>query len=237
MFFICYNIVGFLWRIYAMKYKYLLFDLDGTLVDTLPGVVKSAQFALKHFGIDEDLESLRKFLGPPLRYSFCTFYGLSEEQAIEAIMKYREKYDEIGTSESSLFPEIKAILEKARNNGYILGVATSKYEEYAKIMLANLGIAEYFEYITGSNLDESISKKHEVIEEALRRFGITDSRSDALMIGDMKFDDEGARIAGIDSLGVYTGTAKENEHEEAGATYIAYSFPELERMLTVDFLN
>ncbi len=216
-----------------MKYKYLLFDLDGTLVNTMEGVVKCAQYALKHYGIEATLKELEVFLGPPLRKSFID-YGLSEDQAVDAIYKYRERYDEKGADESCLFPEIPTLLKELKDAGYILGVATSKYEEYAKIMLSHFGIADMFEYITGSNLDESISKKHEVIEEALRRFGISDNRKIALMIGDMKYDDEGAALAGIDSFGVYTGTAKENEHEEAGATYIAYSFNELKETLLND---
>ncbi len=216
-----------------MKYKYLLFDLDGTLVNTMEGVVKCAQYALKHFGIEASLKELEVFLGPPLRKSFMD-YGLTEEQAVDAIYKYRERYDEKGADESQLFSEIPTLLQKLKNAGYILGVATSKYEEYAKIMLAHFGVSEMFDYITGSNLDESISKKHEVILEALRRFEISDKPQQALMIGDMKYDDEGAALAGIDCLGVYTGTAKENEHEEAGATYIAYSFKELEEMLLND---
>ncbi len=216
-----------------MKYKYLLFDLDGTLVNTMEGVVKCAQYALKHYGIEASLKELEIFLGPPLRNSFIN-YGLSEEQAVEAIYKYRERYDEKGAQESQLFPEIPELLNNLKNAGYILGVATSKYEEYAKIMLEYFGIADKFEYITGSNLDESISKKHEVIQEALRRFGISDKKEKALMIGDMKYDDEGAALVGIDCFGVYTGTAKKNEHEEAGATYIAYSFKELEERLLKD---
>lgn len=216
-----------------MKYKYLLFDLDGTLVNTMEGVVKCAQYALKHYGIEASLKELEVFLGPPLRNSFIN-YGLTEEQAVEAIYKYRERYDEKGSDESQLFPEIPALLKNLKEAGYILGVATSKYEEYAKIMLSHFGIADMFEYITGSNLDESISKKHEVIQEALRRFGITDNKELALMIGDMKYYDEGAALVGIDSFGVYTGTAKENEHEEAGATYIAYSLNELEERLLSD---
>ncbi len=216
-----------------MKYKYLLFDLDGTLVNTMEGVVKCAQYALKHYGIEATLKELEIFLGPPLRNSFIN-YGLTEEQAVEAIYKYRERYDEKGAEESQLFPEIPELLKKLKNAGYILGVATSKYEEYAKIMLSHFGIADMFDYITGSNLDESISKKHEVIQEALRRFGISDNKNCALMIGDMKYDDEGAALVGIDSFGVYTGTAKENEHEEAGATHIAYSFKELEERLLND---
>ena len=219
-----------------MKYNYLLFDLDGTLANTMEGVVKSAQYALSFFGIHRTLEELEPFLGPPLRESFIKC-GLNEEETAEAIIKYRIRYDEKGAEETVLFPEIPNLLMKLKEAGYRLGVATSKYEKYAEIMIENLGLADIFEYITGSNLDESISKKHEVIEEALRRFGISDQREKALMIGDLKYDDIGAKIAGIDSFGVYTGTANENEHEDAGATYIAYSFSELENRLLGDLYS
>ncbi len=216
-----------------MKYKFLLFDLDGMLINTLEGVVKCAQYALKHYGRNYTLEELKPFLGPPLKNSFIKF-GLTEAEANEAIFIYRERYDIYGAKESVLFPEVPLLLQKLKNAGYKLGVATSKYEEYAKIMLKDFGIIDSFEYITGSNLNETRVKKHEVIEEALLRFGITESRSSALMIGDMKYDDIGARNAGIDSLGVYTGTASQGEHEAAGATYIAYSFAELEKILLED---
>ncbi len=219
-----------------MKYKYLLFDFDGTLVNTMEGVVKCARYALRFYGIEHTLKELEPFLGPPLRDSFVRF-GLTEEQAVVAIEKFRARYNEKGAEESELFPEVPELLRKLKNAGYKLGVATSKYEEYAKIMIEQFGLTDMFEYITGSNLDESISKKHEVIEEALRRFGIAHRKEEALMIGDMKYDDIGAKIAGIDSFGVYTGTAKENEHEDAGATYIAYSFNELEERLLGELYN
>ena len=219
-----------------MKYKYLLFDFDGTLVNTMEGVVKCAQYALRFYGIEHTLKELEPFLGPPLRDSFVR-YGLTEEQAAEAIEKFRERYNEKGAEESELFPEVPELLRKLKNAGYKLGVATSKYEEYAKIMIDQFGLTDMFEYITGSNLDESISKKHEVIEEALRRFGIAHRKEEALMIGDMKYDHIGAKTAGIDSFGIYTGTAKENEHEDAGATYIAYSFNELEERLLGELYN
>ena len=214
-----------------MKYKYLLFDLDGMLVDTLEGVVKSAQYALKHFGIEADITELDPFLGPPLTYSFMTYYNFTPERAAEAVAKYRERYDVKGVEECRLFDEVPGLLDDLKNAGYILGVATSKYEAYAGKMLNKLGIGCKFEYITGSNLEETISTKDEVIEEALRRFGISDKRSEALMIGDMKYDDIGAKKAGIDCFGVYTGTASPGEHESNGATYIAYSFEELRKTL------
>lgn len=218
-----------------MKYEYLLFDFDGTLVNTLEGVVKCAQHALKHFGFDFTLKELEPFLGPPLKVSFLE-YGIKEEQIEKAIQIYRQRYEEKGAKECFLFPEIPNLLMKLKKAGYKLGVATSKYEKYAQNMINNFGISEYFDYITGANIDETISKKHEVIEESLRRFGIQDCREKALMIGDMKYDHIGAKIAKIDSFGIYTGTAQPNEHEDAGATYIAHSFSELEdRLMNDDF--
>lgn len=219
-----------------MKYKYLLFDLDGTLINTMEGVVKSAQFALKHLGIEHTLKELEPFLGPPLKDSFLNF-GLNEEQTLEAVAIYRQRYKIKSLMESEVFPEIPDLLQKLKNAGYILGVATSKLEKQAEDMLRGFGLADVFDHIVGSSVDASINKKHEVIEEALKRFGISSSRENALMIGDMKYDDIGAKAAGIDSFGVYTGTAKENEHEEAGATYIAYSFKELENLLLGEFYS
>lgn len=220
-----------------MKYKYLLFDLDGTLLDTMEGVVKSAQFALKSFGIEASLKDLEKFLGPPLRHSFTTLYGLNDEQATEAIRIYRNRYDKESKAETKVFDEIPELLVKLKNAGYVLGVATSKLETQATMMLEHFNIAQHFQYITGSSLDERITKKHEVIEEALRRFNISSNREIALMIGDMKYDDIGAALVGVDCFGVYTGTAQPNEHEEAGATYIAYSFKELEDSLLGELYN
>ena len=210
-----------------MKYKYLLFDLDGTLIDTAEGVLKSAQYALEYFGIKKELSELKPFLGPPLTYSFTEICGLTNEEAVVAIEKYRERYRVKCNEESKVYDEIPELLRDLKDAGYILGVATSKLEQSAVNILKYFGIADYFEYITGSNPEETISKKHEVIEEALRRFGIENSRSEALMIGDMKYDDIGARTVGIDCFGVYTGTAKAGEHEEAGATYVAKDFGEL----------
>jgi len=217
-----------------MKYKYLLFDLDGTLVDTTEGVFKCAQHALKAFGINVKLSDLTDFFGPPLTYSFTKLFNLSESDAEKAIKIYLERYQKHGFDESCVFPEIPELLKKLKDVGYKIGVATSKFEEHAIETLKHHGIYEYFDHITGANLDETISKKHEVIEEALKRFNITDNKNVVLMIGDMKYDIEGAKKVGIDSFGIYTGTAKCNEHESAGATYIAYSFKDMEEMLLKD---
>ena len=215
-----------------MKYKYLLFDLDGTLVDTTEGVFKSAQYALKHFGIHTEIEDLKSFFGPPLKVSFTTLFGLSDIEADQAVKFYLERYEEKGLSESQVYPEVPSLLKQLKEDGYVLGVATSKFEGHAVKTLEAYGILEYFDYVTGSNADETRSKKHEVIEEALIRFGIGNDKSQVLMIGDMKYDVIGAHTVGIECYGIYTGTASENELEAAGADFVGRSFSELGRFLT-----
>ncbi|MBO5870757.1 MAG: HAD hydrolase-like protein [Clostridia bacterium] len=218
-----------------MKYQYLLFDLDGTLIDTTEGVYKSAQHALKQFNINVNLEDLKPIFGPPLKYSFLNLFSLSDEDASKAVEIYLERYQVHGVNESRVFDEVPKLLADLKDAGYRMGVATSKYEAHAISALEHYNIAHYFDYITGANINETISKKHEVIEESLKRFNITNNRKSALMIGDMKYDIEGAKIAGIDSFGIYTGTASLLEHEKAGATYIAHSFNELSQKLLDEF--
>lgn len=220
-----------------MRYKYLLFDLDGTLVDTTEGVLKSAQNALENFGIFVELKNLMKFFGPPLQYSFSTFYGLDNEETNRAVEIYNERYKKYGYIESCIFPEIKNLLPKLKENGYILAVATSKPQDQAEEMLRYHSILEYFDIVSGASADGTISKKDEVIKEAILRFDIGEDKTKILMIGDMKYDIIGAKNVGIDSFGIYTGTAHENELENEGPTYVAYSFNELEKSLLIEFLE
>lgn len=214
-----------------MKYDFLLFDMDGMLVDTREGILKCAAHALSAFGIEvEDLSSLTKFVGPPLSYSFTEFYGLSLEDAKKAVAIYRERYSAKGQYECYVFDGVPEMLQALLKKGYRLCIATSKLESYAKAMLDRLGIGCYFEQVIGATPDESISTKDEVIEASLVRMGITD-RQRALMIGDRKHDVLGAKKCGLDSFGVYMGCAEESEHEAAGATYIANSIQSLQDAL------
>jgi phosphoglycolate phosphatase len=214
-----------------MKYDFLLFDMDGMLVDTREGILKCAAHALSAFGIEvEDLSSLTKFVGPPLSYSFTEFYGLSPEDAKKAVAIYRERYSAKGQYECYVFDGVPEMLQALLKKGYRLCIATSKLESYAKSMLDRLGIGCCFEQVIGATPDESISTKDEVIEASLVRMGITD-RQRALMIGDRKHDVLGAKKCGLDSFGVYMGCAEESEHEAAGATYIANSIQSLQDAL------
>ena len=214
-----------------MKYKFLLFDMDGMLVDTSEGVFGCVAYALSNFGIiPSSIDELKPFMGPPLSYSFKNFYGFSEEDATEAVRLYRQRYTEKGQFECRVFDGVAEMLKKLKDKGYRLCIATSKLESYASAMLERLDIKKYFEIVIGSNLSGTISSKEEVIEEAIRRMEITD-RKLALMIGDRKYDVLGAKQSGMDSFGVYMGCAVPHEHEDAGATYVAHSIEELKNVL------
>ena len=214
-----------------MPYTYLLFDLDGTLTDPKEGITKSVQHALKAFGIEEpDLDKLTVFIGPPLVPSFMEFYGLDHEQALEAVKVYRERFSTVGLYENRVLEGIPEMLARLKAKGKVLAVASSKPEVFVLKILEHFGLRDYFDEVVGALLDETRTAKKDVIEEALRRLKIKD-RSEVLMIGDRKHDAEGARLCGLDSLGVYTGFAEEGELEEAGATFVCHSVEEMAERL------
>lgn len=219
-------------------FDYCLFDLDGTLTDPREGITRSVQYALRYFGIEEpDLKKLEPFIGPPLKASFKEFYGLSEQQARKAIDVYRERFAPIGVLENKIFPGTEGLLKKAKDKGCRLAVASSKPYVFVKQILEHFGIDGYFEVIVGSELDGTRDAKEEVVEEALRRLGILDMEKDkrrerCAMIGDRRFDINGAKAHGLTGIGVSFGFAGEGELEEAGADYIAESMEELADFLT-----
>lgn len=218
-------------------FQYCLFDLDGTLTDSQEGITKSVQYALKAFGIEEpDLKKLTPFLGPPLQNSFMEIYGFSQEDAAKAITLYRERFAPIGIFENSVYPGIPDMLEKLKEKGVLLAVASSKPECYVRQILAHFDVEKYFDVVVGSELDGRRSQKEEVVEEALKRLGIltipVEKRKTACaMIGDRKFDLQGAKAHFLTGVGVSYGYAPVGELEEEGADYIAETVGELAQYL------
>ena len=150
--------------------NYILFDLDGTLTDPKVGICTCVQYALKAFDIDEpDLDKLEPFIGPPLKDSFMQYYGLSEEQAVAAIEKYRERFSVTGKFENEVYEGIPALLSDLKDYGYHLAVASSKPECFVKDILNHFNIHKYFEVVVGSELDGTRIDKAEVIHEALNQ--------------------------------------------------------------------
>ncbi len=218
-------------------FQYCLFDLDGTLTDPKEGITKSVQHALRYFHIDEpDLKKLEPFIGPPLKDSFMEFYGLTETQAKKAIEVYRERFSPVGVLENEMLPGTDHMLRRAKESGIRLAVASSKPECYVRQILEHFHIRRYFEVIVGSELDGTRGTKEEVVEEALRQLGILNMEADArhrlcAMVGDRKFDIQGAKAHGLIGIGVRFGYAAEGELEAEGADYIAETMEELEKLL------
>jgi len=212
-------------------YKYVLFDLDGTVTDPKIGITKSVQHALKYYNIKvDDLDSLNPFIGPPLKDSFMNFYNFDEITAVEAIEKYREYFKGTGIFENILYYGMDSLLAKLVYNGKILILATSKPTIYAKQILEHFEINKYFSFVSGSEMDGTRTKKSEVIEYALAQFNITDLE-DVIMIGDREYDVKGAREVGVDSVGVLYGYGDYDELKSAEATYLASDIDELIQIL------
>lgn len=210
-------------------YDIILFDFDGTIYDTLEGITKCMQYALKKQGIDEELSQLHCFAGPPLAEKIPEVYGFDEEKTKEVIKDFRERYSPIGIYESRVFPEIPKLLEDLKKAGKRLGIATSKPQHLAEHLLEKENIKDYFEVICGSQPDGSLGKKDEVIRAVLEKFGVKDES--VVLVGDTKYDVIGAHKCNLPCIGVRYGYAAPNELEQAGAEIIAEDSKELLKIL------
>ena len=206
--------------------EYVFFDLDGTLTDPGIGITNSVMHALRKMGIEPPVrEELYPFIGPPLLDSFMKYYGMSEDQARLAIVYYREYFADKGLFENIPYENICLLLEKLKKQGYKLVLATSKPEPFAVKILEHFGLKEFFDFIAGSTLAETRTKKSEVIEYALESLGLNNSecKKHILMVGDRAQDVIGAHKCGIECAGVLYGYGSLEELTDCGADYVAES--------------
>lgn len=214
-------------------YQYIFFDLDGTLTDPREGITKSVQYALARMGIEEpDLKKLEPFIGPPLIDSFMEYYGFTPEQAKQGVSYYREYFKPTGLYQNALFDGVPELLQSLKAHGKTVAIASSKPEPFVREILEYFQILSCFDYVCGSTLDETRTKKEEVIEELIRRIGLSEQeKKKVLMVGDRKHDVEGAACFGIPCLGLRMGFAAEGELEEAGAIAVADNIKEVETFI------
>jgi phosphoglycolate phosphatase len=197
-----------------MTFKNYLFDLDGTLTDPGLGITNSILYALKKHGFPLlPKEELYKFIGPPLLDSFEKYCDATPEEAKKLLAYYREYFTEKGMFENTVYPGIKQTLSRLKESGAALFVATSKPEPFAKQILEHFDLAKYFTFIGGSTLDETRTKKEEVIAYVLNENGLVPG--DCLMVGDRYYDIEGAHCCGLAVAAVLFGYGNSEELKTA----------------------
>ncbi len=202
-----------------LTYDTLLFDLDGTIIDSAPGVFASLRPAFAALGLPEPSDSLlRRFIGPPLTESFSTFCHLDQAQMMQAIAVFRSHYKTDGKLMCSAYEGLRPLLSRLKAAGKRLFVATSKPEIFARDILQNLELSQYFDGIYGADLSEKIEKWQVINQLISENAGI--DREHAIMIGDRKYDVIGARRCGLDCIGILYGFGDRSEFEAADAAYI-----------------
>lgn len=200
---------------------HILFDLDGTLVDSRPGIFNCIQYSLEHHQLPVPAaENLLWCIGPPILESFAKLVGPDSPHLFEpAVVKYRERYSEIGIFECEVFPEIIETLEELQRLGHTMHVATSKAEIYAKRIITHFEMDRFFTSVNGSELDGTRANKAELIAHILEQQKI--ARDEVVMIGDREHDIIGAVKNGVPSIGAMWGYGTGKELIESGATLCA----------------
>lgn len=208
----------------------IIFDLDGTLTDSGPGIKNSVRYTLRHYGLPmEDDTSLNRYVGPPLMVSFRDYMRFPPEQIPEAIEVYRRYFVENGMFENQVYDGIAPLLAALKKEGKRLFIATGKPTVYSVQILEHFALTDYFDCVCGIGLDESTTEKEELIRQVLDRAGL--QPKDCLMVGDRKFDIIGAKRTGLLSVGVTYGYGSREELQEAGADRIVDTVEELQAIL------
>ena len=214
------------------RYDYILFDLDGTLVESAKSVEVSIAHAMKTFGLPcPDLSDYTKYVGPPLEDTMRGMCAVPEELVLRAMAIYRDYYDEAGQESNRLFDGVVDMLKVLRKRGFKTAVCTSKNEPVAETVCEKMGLSPYLDAICGSTLDGSRKAKADLIPYALEVLGCAD-KGKALMVGDTHFDARGAQLAGVDFLGVTFGYGTVESMKACGGIGFADSPEEIVDILT-----
>lgn len=201
-------------------YDVVLWDLDGTIMDSAPGIYQSFEHTFATLGIDTpSREELRKFLGPPLRSTFGEMLGFSDADTRRAIEIYREHYHSVGAFAGEPYPGVIDLVVESRSDGVLSGLATSKAETAARLVTTHFGLDNLFD-IYGCATDDDVRKtKSDVLEFVLTELGDLGAHRDRIvLIGDRIHDVEGAVEFGIDCVLVEWGYGNADEFAEAHAS-------------------
>lgn len=211
------------------RYKTVLFDFDGTFADTGRGVFAGVAYAVEKLGFEPLTQAaLRTFIGPPLTDSFMAHLSLDESQAAHAIDIFKEYYSSEGVYKFDVYEGIMPLIKDLKACGVKVAIASTKPEVFIRNILDSLEFTDCFDFISAPVSEERVEKS-DLMLAALAATG--SSRESAVMVGDRRFDIEGANAAGLESIGVTYGYGSEEELKKSGATHIAGSADEIRNLL------
>ena len=214
-----------------MRFNSAIFDLDGTIMDSEEGIVRSVEYALDKMGVTEyDRQTNLRFIGPPLVDSFMEYYSMSEEDALRAVDFYRERYSVTGIYEARMYDGVRELLTRLKEQGVKLYIGSSKPEKYVRMILEKQGILDLFDYVAGATFDESRNNKEQVLTYLFEQVKI--DKKSAVMIGDRYHDIDGAHYVKIPCIAVLYGFGNEAEFKKHGAEYIAADTDEILKIIT-----
>ncbi len=210
----------------------ILMDLDGTITDSIPGILRCLRLALPVIGM-EDVgdEELQTWLGPPLRHTVLERYGKSERELDEFVTVYRAHYFGGGEFEFAVFPGMADLVSDIAASDSSLVLATAKPIESAQRVLDRAGLLDFFDFVSGTELDLMRQDKPSIIAHGIEGIGRDPAVVDAIVVGDRREDIAGARHHGYPSVGVRWGYAEVGELEGAGATHLVDDAGQLRDLL------
>lgn len=203
-----------------LNYKSVLFDLDGTLLDTSGGVIKSVEYLINELSLPQITEEVkRSFIGPPIQASLKRVYGMDGEEVRAATKVFRDRYSTVDLCIAAEYAGIRELLSLLRQKGIKIGVATYKRQDYAEEILRAFHIAPLCDCIYGADYDGKYTKQ-DIINLCIEHLADGD-KSHTVMIGDSEFDALGAQQAGVDFIGVTYGFGFRSKDEVAGYPHVA----------------
>jgi phosphoglycolate phosphatase len=208
----------------------VLLDFDGTIVDPRDGLLDSFVHGLAAVGVTiDDKRTLEPLIGPPIRYGFNTFLGLTEPSLSVAVEAFRHYLGTKGVLEYQPYDGVVPLLDALVAHDVALAMVTSKPRPFVELVVDHVGLAIDFSAIVTASLDGSVAEKEQLVDLALRQLHI--DADDAVMVGDREYDVIGARANGVRSIGVLWGYGSRAELEAAGADTIAETVDDLRALL------
>lgn len=206
------------------RYDVILFDVDGTLIHSKPGIIQTLQYTFETLGVDVTGTDLNRYIGPPLTKSFSNHFNTMEE-VLNAQEVYRQRYHEIGQHQCSLFAGVPEMLKALKDAGLTLCTATCKPVPVVTPILKEQGIYDYFTIVGGATMDGKVGTKTEVIRSVLEDARLAGKR--VLMVGDRDDDMKGAKENGLPVAGARYGYPAPGELEAYDTVTLCDSCEEL----------